>query len=59
MGVIGVMSLVNCLGRKTTEEDEIAGEGMIAEVSLLIIQMMATSLKIIFWTSVFCLINIQ
>jgi hypothetical protein len=35
MGVIGVMGLVTCLGRKTTEEDEIAGEGMPSEVSFM------------------------
>lgn len=35
MGVIGVMSLVTCLGRKTTDEDEIAAEGMTTEVSFM------------------------
>ncbi|KAG0590520.1 hypothetical protein KC19_1G105500 [Ceratodon purpureus] len=35
MGVIGVMSLVTCLGRKTTDEDEIAAEGMTTEESSL------------------------
>ena len=35
MGIIGVMSLVTCLGRKTTEEDQIAGEGTSTEVSFM------------------------
>lgn len=45
MGVIGVMGLVTCLGRKTSEEDEIAGEGMPTEVSFTDLQIMVVSVS--------------
>lgn len=44
MGVIGVMGLVNCLGRKTSEEDEIAGEGMPTEVSFTYFQIIVAKM---------------
>jgi len=40
MGIIGVLGLVTCLGRKTSEEDDIAAEGIPTEVSFTGLQIL-------------------